>query len=270
MKKISKKSNNSITYELFQNDLKYSEKFSIKSIAGIDEAGRGPWAGPVVAAAVILPLDQKTAEELEGLNDSKKISQKKREYLFDKIKNLAQSVGVAIVEIDEIDKFGIGSATRFAHYRALEMLNPFPELVLIDGREGIDLPILQESIIRGDGKSLAIAAASVIAKVTRDRILVEMHKQYPDYGFLWHKGYGTKVHNQALNLFGPSPVHRKSFAPVRDCLPADSLSPEFKKYWEILNNGKPENLKIFSLNILSDLEREVLEERIKAISRLSP
>ena len=270
MKKTNKKSCISVSYELFQNDLRYSESYSVKLIAGIDEAGRGPWAGPVVAAAVILPLDQKTVEELAGLNDSKKISEKKREILFEKINNLAVSVGVAIVEVDEIDQFGIGSATRFAHHRALEKLDPFPELILIDGRERIDLPMPQESIIKGDSKSLAIAAASVIAKVTRDRILEEMHIEYPDYGFLWHKGYGTMVHNQALNLFGPAPVHRKSFAPIRDCSPPDSVSPEFKKCWEILNNGKPNELEIPSLDTFSELERSVLEERIKAISRLSP
>ena len=269
MKTASRKSEISITYELYRNDLKYSISYKTSLIAGIDEAGRGPWAGPVVAAAVILPLDQKTTEELVGLNDSKKISEKKRESLFGKINNLAKSVGVAIVEVDEIDKFGIGSATRFAHHRALEKLDPFPELVLIDGRERIDLPMPQESIIKGDSKSLVIAAASVIAKVTRDRILKKMHKEYPDYGFLWHKGYGTKVHSQALNLFGPAPVHRKSYAPIRDCTHQDSISPEFKKCWDILNNGNPDKLEIPALDIFSELERNVLEERIKAISRFS-
>ncbi len=186
-------------------------------IAGLDEAGRGALAGPVVAAAVILPLENRPLlAELAGVNDSKQLSAPVREVLFERITAHACSYGVGVVEADEIDRIGILPATRRAMQAALERLDPGPAALLIDGRirlPRVNLP--QESIIRGDGRSLTIAAASILAKVTRDRLMIAHDPQHPGYGFAAHKGYGTAAHLAALTRHGPSLLHRRSFAPLR-------------------------------------------------------
>lgn len=178
------------------------------TIAGIDEAGRGPLAGPVVAAAVILPKDAL----IEGVNDSKKISEKKREKLYDDIINNALAWGVGIVDHSVIDEINILNATRNAMKIAIQNLNVRPDFILIDAEKKVDtdgIPYLP--IIKGDALSISIGAASIIAKVTRDRIMREYDKVFPMYGFEKHKGYGTKAHVEALKEFGPCMIHRKSF-----------------------------------------------------------
>jgi ribonuclease HII len=183
----------------------------------VDEAGRGPWAGPVVAAAVVLPQDVR----IEGINDSKKLSAPRREKLFIEIHQKAFSVGVGIVSQDVIDKVNILEATYIAMKEAINKLTNIPELVLVDGCCPIrGLAIRQHAVIGGDGKSAMIAAASIVAKVTRDRIMTELSAKYPQYKFHKHKGYGTKEHRDALLLHGPCPLHRKSFAPVREAFNA--------------------------------------------------
>jgi len=180
------------------------------AIAGIDEAGRGPLAGPVVAAAVILPLDR----TILGINDSKKLSHKKRARLY--IEILAHAhVGIGVVAEPVIDDINILQASRLAMKRAVEKLPCPPDFLLIDGNMNIDLPTPAESIIGGDAKSASIAAASIIAKETRDAIMLDLHERYPQYEFDAHKGYPTKKHCALLEEHGPSPVHRKSFGPVR-------------------------------------------------------
>ncbi len=176
-------------------------------LCGVDEAGRGPLAGPVCAAAVILPRGL----EIEGLNDSKKLSPKRRDALFDIIIENAISYGVAFAEVEEIECLNILGATYLAMNRAISKLAPVPTLALIDGNrnEGIDL--VSRCIVGGDGKCASIAAASILAKVTRDRLLEQYDKLYPQYGFAKHKGYGTKAHYAALREFGLSPIHRPSF-----------------------------------------------------------
>ena len=183
----------------------YNEGYS--SICGVDEAGRGPLCGPVVAAAVILPKNEK----IEGVNDSKKLSEKKREQLFDVIKEKAIAVGVGISDVDVIEKVNILNATKLAMKEAISNLKVKPDYVLIDGNQGIDIDINFETVISGDAKSESIAAASIIAKVTRDRMLIEYDKKYPEYGFAKHKGYGTKVHIEAIQKYGLTDIHRPSF-----------------------------------------------------------
>ena len=178
--------------------------------AGIDEAGRGPLAGPVVAAAVILPKEC----EIPGLNDSKKLSHQKREILFEQIKTVAVSIGVGIVEPKEIDRINILRAALLAMEIAVKNLNPQPDSLLIDGNTRTSLLIPQETIVKGDSICYSIAAASIIAKVTRDSIMNDYHKIYPQYNFKKHKGYPTKDHLEALRKFGPSPIHRKTFSGV--------------------------------------------------------
>ena len=181
-------------------------------MAGVDEAGRGPLAGPVVAAAVILDDEHPIA----GLADSKVISEKKRERLFDEIRAKALCCCVAEATVEEIDRLNILQATLLAMRRAVEGLRLKPAKVLVDGNR---LPILKvpaEAIVKGDAKVPAISAASILAKVHRDRLCQTMHEQYPGYGFATHKGYGTQEHLDALHSLGPSPWHRLSFAPVRE------------------------------------------------------
>ena len=178
-------------------------------ICGVDEAGRGPWAGPVCAAAVI--LDQYNIPA--GLNDSKKLTQAKREALFPLIMATAE-VGVSLVSAAEIDEINILQATYRAMTRAVAALKTKPTLALIDGNRAPQLFCATQVIIGGDGKSLSIAAASIIAKVTRDRLMVEMDTDFPAYGFARHKGYGTAAHAAALAQHGPCTEHRKSFAPI--------------------------------------------------------
>lgn len=189
-------------------------------IAGLDEAGRGALAGPVVAAAVILPLDNPDLELiLWGVDDSKRVTAVHREELFDVVRQTAVSYGIAAVEAAVIDAIGIIPATKQAMRGALAQLDPAPDYLLIDGRIRLPtIPIPQRSIIRGDSASLSIAAASILAKVSRDRLMVVLDRQFPHYGFAQHKGYGTAQHRQALTDWGPCPEHRRTFAPVRTSL----------------------------------------------------
>ena len=188
----------------------YERKYStLEYICGIDEAGRGPYAGPVVASAVVLPKDC----EILYLNDSKKLSEKRRETLFDEIMEKAISVGVVIIGPDVIDEINILEADYEAMRVAVGKLSVKPDVLLNDAViiPGIDAGIIQEKIIHGDALSVSIAAASVIAKVTRDRIMVEYDKIYPEYGFAKHKGYGTAAHEAAIREYGLCPIHRRSF-----------------------------------------------------------
>ena len=182
------------------------EGFSL--ICGVDEAGRGPLAGPVCAAAVILPPDL----ELEGLNDSKKLSEKRREALYPLICEQALAYGIAFASEQEIDELNILQATFLAMRRAVEQLGQKPDLALVDGNREPDfggIPV--RTIIKGDSRSANIAAASILAKVTRDRFMLGQDAVYPQYGFAVHKGYGTQKHYAALREFGPCPIHRRSF-----------------------------------------------------------
>lgn len=182
-----------------------SKGFSV--ISGTDEAGRGPLAGPVYAAAVILP----TGLSLPGLDDSKKLTEKKREALFTLICREAVSYGIASASVEEIDRLNILNASQLAMRRAVEMLTPTPDLVLVDGNIARNFPCEARTIVGGDGLSLSIAAASILAKVTRDRYCAEMDALYPEYRFAKHKGYPTKEHKELLFRFGPCPLHRKTF-----------------------------------------------------------
>ncbi len=184
---------------------------NLSLIAGIDEAGRGPLAGPVVAAAVIFP--QNTF--LPGLDDSKKLSPRRREELFSKIHREARAVGVGVVSKVIIDRINILQATYLAMRQAVAELKVSPDYLLVDGMTIPDLDTLQLAIVKGDSLSISIAAASIVAKVTRDRIMVEQDKYFPQYGFAKHKGYGTKEHLRALDEHGVSPLHRRSFSPVK-------------------------------------------------------
>lgn len=179
----------------------------IQLICGMDEAGRGPLAGPVCAAAVILPANV----EISGLNDSKKLTDKKRRELFPLIKEAAVSYGIAFATHEEIDSINILQATYLAMERAIAMLSVKPELALIDGNRAKDFGIPVQTVVHGDSLSASIAAASILAKVTRDDYMEEMAKQYPQYGFEIHKAYGTKAHYEALRAHGPSPIHRMTF-----------------------------------------------------------
>ncbi len=181
-------------------------------IAGVDEAGRGPLAGPVVSGAVILPQ----GFSLDGIDDSKKLSERKRSLLFPQIKENAIAVGVGICSHTEIDQINILQASLLSMKRAVENLEQQPDFLLIDGKFTIDTAIDQAAIIKGDSKSISIAAASIIAKVTRDAIMKQLHEQYPVYGFDRHKGYPTKAHKQAILEHGPCPVHRISFRGVKE------------------------------------------------------
>ena len=187
-----------------------------KFIAGIDEAGRGPLAGPVVSSAVILPQDVKLPE----VNDSKKISEKKRERLFDEIYDAALAVGIGVVHEEEIDEKNILQATYQAMRQSVGQLSLTPEILLVDGNKADIKHYKQESIIDGDSRSLSIAAASIIAKVTRDRIMRQYDIVFPEYGFAKHKGYGTKQHMDAIRIKKASPIHRKSFNPISHHLPS--------------------------------------------------
>ncbi len=188
------------------------EKAAITSgfniICGVDEAGRGPLAGPVCAAAVILPTDT----EIDGLNDSKKLSEKKREQLFEVIKEKAVSYSIAFASVEEIEEVNILEATFIAMNRAVEGLNVKPDFALIDGnRVPKESKIPCATVVKGDSLSMSIAAASILAKVTRDRLMLGLDAEYPEYNFKKHKGYGTKEHTELIKQYGPSPIHRLSF-----------------------------------------------------------
>ena len=179
----------------------------IQLICGVDEAGRGPLAGPVCAAAVILPPNV----EIPGLNDSKKLTDKRRRELFPVIKEQAVAYGIGLASHEEIDEINILQATYLAMERALAQLSVRPELALIDGNRAKDFGLPVETVVKGDSRSASIAAASILAKVTRDDLMLEAAAQYPEYQFDVHKGYGTKAHYAALTAHGPCPIHRMTF-----------------------------------------------------------
>lgn len=186
----------------------YEKNSQIEYICGIDEAGRGPLAGPVVVASVILPKDSM----IEGVNDSKKVSEKKRELIYEQIIQEAISYGVGIIDPEEIDEINILNATKKGLTTSLKELAVKPNIIVVDALTKIDtLGIPYQSIIKGDAKSYSIAAASIIAKVTRDRIMRQWDEIYPQYGFEKHKGYGTKLHIDTIKECGITPIHRKSF-----------------------------------------------------------
>lgn len=191
--------------EFYQYEKDYFEKG--KLMAGADEAGRGPLAGPVVAAAVIMPYEH----VIEGINDSKKLSEKKREALYEQITEKATAWAVGIVEQDVIDEINILNAARLAFLKAVKGLERKPDFVFCDYITGLELDIPHMPIVKGDAKVYSIAAASIVAKVTRDRIMREMAEKYPEYGFEKHKGYGTRAHTEAIRTYGPCPIHRRSF-----------------------------------------------------------
>jgi len=181
-----------------------------KIIAGIDEAGRGPLAGPVVSAAVILP----PGFNCPGVTDSKKLSEKKREALFPLIKSQALAVGTGMADHEEIDQINILAASLLSMKRAVQALSVTPDFLLIDGKFTINMDLPQLAVVKGDQQSISIAAASIIAKVTRDSFMAELHKRYPQYNFIRHKGYPTKAHKQAIVEHGPCPFHRTTFKGV--------------------------------------------------------
>lgn len=185
-----------------------------RHIAGIDEAGRGPLAGPVVVAAVILP----PRHDLDGLDDSKRLSEATREALFPRIQAIAESWAVEVVPVEEIDRINILRATFKGMQQAVAALDPQPTLTLVDGNRAPELESEVHTIVEGDHWVPAISAASILAKVTRDRLMHEYHRAYPHYGFDRHKGYPTAAHLECLRKHGPCPIHRRSFAPVRELL----------------------------------------------------
>lgn len=174
-------------------------------LAGVDEAGRGPLAGPVVAACVAMPPEPL----LMDVNDSKKVSEKKREALYDEIYRVAQAVGVGVASVEEIETLNIKNAARLAMKRAIEAAHP--DRILVDAERDLDVDVPQEGIVHGDAECYCIAAASIVAKVTRDRMMLELDREYPQYGFAQHKGYGTAAHYEALRAYGPCPAHRRLF-----------------------------------------------------------
>lgn len=185
----------------------------LELIAGVDEVGRGPLAGPVVAAAVILPKNCK----IKGLNDSKKIPKKRHEEIYQAVLEQAISVGIGVKDNTVIDQVNIYEATKLAMLDAIKTLNPQPQHLLIDAMK-LEVPISQTSIIKGDANSLSIAAASIVAKVTRDRMMVAFDQTYPGYDFSQNAGYGTKLHLEGLEKFGVSPIHRQSFEPIKSMI----------------------------------------------------
>ena len=197
---------NEIKPDLWEIETQYRES-GIELICGVDEAGRGPLAGPVYAAAVILPFGL----EIPGLNDSKKLSDKKRRELFPVICEKAIAYGISFADAQEVDEINILQATFLAMERALNALSVRPELALIDGNRAKDFGLPVETVVKGDSRSANIAAASILAKVSRDRVMEDLAETYPQYGFEVHKGYGTKRHYEALREFGPCPIHRSSF-----------------------------------------------------------
>ena len=193
----------------------------IKLIAGIDESGRGPLAGPVVAACVILPQSAYDGAKDPGIDDCKKLSPKKREFCFKWLIDSGALIKTAAVEEKLIDSINIYQATIRAMEKAVKGMELIPEHLLIDGPLKLNLSQNYTNIIGGDGKSVSIAAASIVAKVTRDRIMLSLHEKWPEYGFDRHKGYPTREHINALKKYGPSPVHRRSFAPVKRVVECD-------------------------------------------------
>jgi len=183
-------------------------------VAGVDEAGRGPLAGPVVVAAVVLPQDH----DLDGLDDSKRLSRERREALFPLIRQRAESFAIVVVEVEEIERLNILGASLSGMQRAVRQLDPAPTLTLVDGNRAPELDCEVHTIVEGDHWVPAISAASILAKVTRDAIMADYHRQYPDYGFDHNHGYPTPEHLALLKKHGPCPIHRRTFAPVREVL----------------------------------------------------
>lgn len=183
-----------------------------RAVAGIDEAGRGPLAGPVVAAAVILPDNF----ELPGLTDSKQLTEKARERLYPLIRSQALAVGIGVARVDEIDRINILQATLLGMRRAVGRLGLTPDFLLIDGNVPLPIGLPQQTLIKGDSRSLSVAAASVVAKVVRDRIMSSLDRLHPGYGLAGHKGYGSAAHRAAIAALGPSPCHRRTFGGVRE------------------------------------------------------
>ena len=181
-------------------------------VAGIDEAGRGPLAGPVVSAAVVLPV----GADLPGIDDSKKLTPAKRNRLYDQLYGVARSIGIGVVDVAEIDRINILQATLQSMAMAVANLQPQPDYLLIDGIFTLTAPLPQQAIKKGDSLSISIAAASIVAKVTRDRIMTQVDELFPEFGFSRHKGYPTKTHREAIVRYGCSPVHRRTFKGVRE------------------------------------------------------
>ena len=189
--------------------LDYEKKYyddGLVLVAGVDEAGRGPLAGPVCVASVIMP----TSPIIDGINDSKKLSEKKRELLYDEIIKTAISYRIELIDNEIIDKINILNATKLGMKKCLENMDVIPQVAIIDAVK-IDTEIVTDSIVRGDALSYNVAAASILAKVTRDRLMCELDEKYPEYGFKKHKGYGTKMHIEALKRYGKCPIHRNTF-----------------------------------------------------------
>lgn len=196
------------------NNREYEEKYSnLNYICGVDEVGRGPLVGPVVASAVILPKNY----FIEGLTDSKKLSKKKRDYLYKVIKKDALAIGIGMVDNKKIDEINILEASRLAMKKAINSLSIKPDVILTDAMR-LDMGIPEEDIIKGDLKSITISAASVIAKVTRDKMMEELHEKYPMYNFIKNNGYPTKEHIEAIKKYGIIKEHRKSFRPIKDTI----------------------------------------------------
>ena len=196
------------------NNREYEEKYSnLNYICGVDEVGRGPLVGPVVASAVILPKNY----FIEGLTDSKKLSKKKRDYFYEVIKKEALAIGIGIVDNKKIDEINILEASRLAMKQAINSLSIKPDIILTDAMR-LDMGISEEDIIKGDLKSITISAASVIAKVTRDKMMEELHEKYPMYNFIKNNGYPTKEHIEAIKKYGIIKEHRKSFRPIKDTI----------------------------------------------------
>ena len=208
-------------YNLYHYENLLYEK-GVNYIAGIDEAGRGPLAGPVVAAAVIL----KKGAKLDLVDDSKKLTEKQREKALEQIKENALAIGIGIASVEEIDRINIYRASREAMHSAIKQLKIKPEFLLIDAMPMI-LDIPSESIIKGDQKSISIAAASIVAKITRDNYMIEMDKLFPKYNFKQHKGYGTKEHIELIKKYGYTPIHRKSYEPIKSM-----IKEEMRKKYE--------------------------------------
>jgi ribonuclease HII len=187
-------------------------------VAGVDEAGRGPWAGPVTCAAVVLDPNDLPL----GLNDSKKLSEKRREALYEDIQGKALAIGIAFADVAEIDRNNILAATLGGMRQAVERLSIVPGLVLIDGNQAPSISLPHETLVKGDARSMSIAAASIIAKVSRDRLMRSLHDKFPEYGWDRNKGYGTRAHQEALKIHGITPHHRRSFRPIHNMLIEES------------------------------------------------
>ena len=210
-RQFAKKAERAAQFDKMQSFERAAQQKGYRMIAGIDEVGRGPLAGPVVAAAVILPEGM---EDI-GLDDSKKLSAKKREEIFEMIKEQAVAIGIGIVDAFTIDKINIYEASKVAMKRAIELLPEQPDYLLIDAMK-LDTGIPEEGIIKGDAKSISIAAASIVAKEVRDQMMKDYEQLYPGYGFAQNAGYGTKAHIEGLEKLGPTPIHRMTFAPVKE------------------------------------------------------